>query len=309
MSLPASRALASLLTDGTVRTPYSVTVDTRPVGLVLARSPKLFGVEPFSMELIGGIEEVLTAVDRPLLMQVVPNDGTEQATYRRWVHDHAVAAVVLMDLTVDDPRLALVHELALPSVALASTASHLTSPHVAVDGGRTMREAVGELVALGHRRIAQVSGPEILQHTRERTETFIAECRRSGVAHQVVVGDYTEGSGATATRRLLEGDEPPTGIVFDNDVMAIAGLGVAREHGLDVPRDLSIIAWDDSTLCRLAVPPLSAMSLDVHELGRQVGACVLAVLAGKDPGGQPAPAHQFVARGSTGPAPRPESVA
>jgi DNA-binding LacI/PurR family transcriptional regulator len=261
----------------------------------------LFGIEPFFMELLGGIEEVLTTVDRPLLLQVVPDDAAERTTYRRWVGDHAVAAVVLVNLVAGDPRVDLVREIGLPAVALASTASRLDTPHVVVDGRVAMREAVTELVALGHRRIAQVSGPLRFLHTQERIDELVAACDENGVAHEVVEGDYGEESGAKATRRLLDAPQPPSAIVFDNDVMAVAGLGIARERGLAVPGDLSILAWDDSALCRLAVPALSAMRMDVHDLGRQVGLCVLAVLAGDDPGAQPAPAHHFVARGSTGP--------
>jgi DNA-binding LacI/PurR family transcriptional regulator len=303
MSLASGPGVAGSRPDAALPPTYAVAVDTRPVGLVLARSPMLFGVEPFYMELVAGIEEVLAAVDRPLMLQVVPDDDAEQAAYRRWMHDQSVAAVVIVNLTTDDPRPRLADELGLPAVALASPSSRLAGPHVEVDGRRAVRDAVTELVRLGHRSLAEVCGPLHLVHTQERIDEFRAACDDAGATHEVVTGDYGEESGAKATRALLESPHRPTAIIFDNDVMAVAGLGVARERGLDVPGDLSILAWDDSALCRLAVPALSAMSMDVHELGRQVGSCVLAVLAGEEPGLQPATAHRFVARGSTGPAP------
>lgn len=68
--------------------------------------------------------------------------------------------------------------------------------------------------------------------------------------------------GARATRSLLTagGPDRPTAIVYDNDIMAVAGLSVAAEMGLSVPGDVSLLARDDSQLCRLTHPTLSAMS-------------------------------------------------
>ncbi len=104
-----------------------------------------------------------------------------------------------------------------------------------------------------------------------------------------------------ATRGLLGRGAAPSAIVYDNDVMALAGLGVAAELGVPVPARLSLLAWDDSALCRLAHPPLSAMSLDVHAMGVQVGDCVLNVLAGGPVASYAAPVPRLVARGSTAP--------
>ena len=78
---------------------------------------------------------------------------------------------------------------------------------------------------------------------------------------------------ARATRRLLSAARRPTAIVFDNDVMAIAGLGVAQEMGLAVPADLSIVAWDDSTLCRLVHPSLTALRRDIPAYGAHAPGC------------------------------------
>src|SRR5690606_39639736 len=59
----------------------------------------------------------------------------------------------------------------------------------------------------------------------------------------------------------------PTAIVYDNDVMAVAGLSAARQAGLAVPADLSIVSWEDSTLCRVTHPTLTALSRDAFRFG------------------------------------------
>jgi len=278
-------------------------MDTRPAGLVLARTPRLFGIEPFYMELLGGIEGALAEVDRAVMLQVVADSTAELATYRRWAADRTVAAVVVVNLVEGDPRIDLLRSLGLPAAALAPASVQLPVARVTVDGASAMREAVHELVALGHRRVARVSGPAALVHTRERDEAFAQACAAAGVEHVVAVADYTEEGGAEAAAALLARDPRPTALVFDNDVMAVAGARVAKERGLDVPRDVSILAWDDSALCRLASPPLSAMSFDVDALGRLVAAVVLELLERGQAADRAAVEHRFLPRGSTGPAP------
>jgi DNA-binding LacI/PurR family transcriptional regulator len=190
----------------------------------------------------------------------------------------------------------------MPAVIVGGPDRETPFSSVWIDNGQAMRDAVGHLVALGHRHLARVSGPHGLAHTQTRTEAFTSECARHGATGTVVEGDYLEESGARATRALLGRPGAPSAIVFDNDVMAVAGLGVAAEMGIDVPGRLSLLAWDDSALCRLAHPPLSAMSLDVHGMGSQVADCVLNTLAGGAVVTHTAPLPRLVSRGTTAPA-------
>ncbi|WP_318241290.1 LacI family DNA-binding transcriptional regulator [Cellulomonas avistercoris] len=270
------------------------------IGLVLARPARLLGLEPFFMELIGGIDETLSTDDRSLLLHVVPDHDAEIAAYRRWGRGRLVDAVVLVNLVDADPRPAVLRELAIPTVVVGGPERTLPDvAHVWIDNAQAMHDAVGYLVDLGHDRIGRVSGPATLAHTRSRTRAFLAECAARGAHGVVVEGDYGEASGTRAARALLGRNDPPSALVFDNDVMALAGLGVAHEMGLAVPGDVSLLAWDDSAMCRLAHPPLSAMSLDVHAMGVQVADAVLNLLASGRPTTSTAPLPRLVARGST----------
>lgn len=279
------------------------------VGLVIRQSTRLLGLEAFSMQLIAGIEESLSAEGRSLLLHIVGTPDAELATYRRWAEQQQVEAVVVHNLTVDDPRLGVLEELGVRAVVVGGPSQDLPVANVFVDNAAEANEAVDHLVALGHRRLARVSGPADLAHSRTRTDAFLTRCDRLGASGVVVEGDYGEASGARATRDLLARDERPTAIVFDNDVMAVAALDVAREAGLRVPADLSLLAWDDSPLARHAAPPLSAMSFDVHALGVQVGDCVLNAVASGPVRSYAVPPAHLVTRGSTGPAPAAERSA
>ena len=265
-----------------------------------ARPPRLLGVEPFFMEFIAGIEERLAERDRSLLLHVVTTEEAEIAAYRRWHAQRMVEAVVVVNRTTVDARPRVLRELGLPAVLVGEPAAGL--PAVRTDDAAPVRAALDRLLDLGHRRVGRVSGPAALLHTRARTAALVAGCAAACVPAPVVVeGDYSEESGAKATAALLRLPDPPTAILYDNDVMAIAGLGAAKDLGVAVPDDLSIIAWDDSSLCRLATPALTVMSVDVHLFGRTVADAVLDLVAGRPPVERWSPAAAYVARGSTAP--------
>ncbi len=298
MNRPARLPTTPAPAPGPTATLTAVGADA--IGLVLARPARMLGLEPFFMELIGGIEETLSPDERSLLLHLVPDHDAEIAAYRRWGQGGLVDAVVLVNLVVDDPRLPVLRELGIPTVVVGGPERAVPDvAHVWMDNDRAMREAVGYLVDLGHETIGRVSGPAALAHTRARTQAFLSECASRGAHGVVVEGDYSETSGTRAARTLLGRNHAPSALVFDNDVMALAALGVAHELGLTVPDDVSLLAWDDSPLCRLSHPSLTAMSLDVHAMGVQVGDVVLNLLASGRPTTSTAPLPRLVARGST----------
>ena len=165
-----------------------------------------------------------------------------------------------------------------------------------------MVETVEYLHALGHRRIARVGGLPQFLHTRIRTDAFDETCARLKLAEATsVVSDYSGEEGARITRRLLSSRRRPTAIIYDNDVMAIAGLGVVQEMGLSVPGDLSIVAWDDSVLCRLVHPPMTALQRDIPAYGARAAELLLALIDGQPPaGGVQDATARLAPRGSTG---------
>ncbi|MEV6710957.1 substrate-binding domain-containing protein [Lentzea sp. NPDC051208] len=269
------------------------------VGLVLARPARLLGVEPFFMEFIAGIEERLAERDLSVLLHVVADHEAEIAAYRRWAGRGLVDAVVVVNPVADDPRPAVLGEIALPAVVVGDDPR---LPSVRTDHAGPVAEALGHLLELGHRRIARVTGPSALLHTRARTDALLAGCARAGVEPVIVEGDYSEEAGAKLTAALLSGPEPPTAILYDNDVMAVAGLAAAAELGVAVPERLSLVAWDDSTLCRLACPALTTMSVDVHQFGVSVAESVLERIDGGPVTPRWSPTARCLPRGTTAPA-------
>jgi len=275
---------------------------TRLIGLVLTDSAARVGVEPFFIELIAGLDEVLAPTGSSVLLLVVPDLAAESATYRRWAAEGTVAAVVVVNLVHDDVRPALLEALGLPAVLAGHYAGPAALPSVVTDDAVAMNAAVRLLADLGHRVVGRVSGPAQLVHTAERTLAARQAGQHLGVDVRVAEADYSAAAGMRAARALLAETPAPTAIMFDNDVMAVATEQDLVRSGIRVPAQVSLLACNDSALCELAVPPLSALSIDVHEHGVTLARVVLDVLAGAPTRAHPGPPISIHRRASTGPA-------
>jgi len=270
------------------------------LGLVLARPASMLGVEPFMMKLISGMETTLATRSTALLLQVVPDHDAEVAAYRRWWAERRVDGIFLVNLRVDDKRVPVLEELGLPAVVIGGPGHHGSLPGVWSDDASAMAMVVEYLAALGHRRIARVAGPPGLLHTELRGRAFDEVAARLELESAVtLITDYSPEQGAQVTRRLLSAATRPTAILYDNDVMAVAGTSVAHEMAVDVPQDLSIVAWDDSVLCEIVHPALTALKRDIVAYGTHAAERLLELLGGATVPDLEDAMPRLVARGST----------
>jgi DNA-binding LacI/PurR family transcriptional regulator len=151
---------------------------------------------------------------------------------------------------------------------------------VSLDDGPGIRSIVDHLADLGHSRIAHVAGTARMLHGKRRSESFAVALRDRGLADGLIVEtDFSASDGARATGELLALAEPPTAIVYANDPMAVAGLGVAQRSGLLIPRDLSITGFDGSDVAEYMFPSLTTVSTSVGDWGRAAAERLLASIS------------------------------
>ncbi len=273
------------------------------IGLVVARPPETLRADPFFPSFIAGVESVLAENGYALLLQLVPDDDGG-AAYRRLAEQGRVDGVLVTDLHVDDPRPALLAEVGLPAVIVGPDLGEAFWPSVGVDDGPAVTAVVEHLLDLGHVRIAHVGGPDAMVHGRSRREAWAACLDAHGLdPGPHVEADFSAEAGADATRRLLDLAEPPTAVVYANDLMAIAGIAVAAARGIDVPGDLSIAGFDDTELAAHLQPPLTTVTTDVVGWGRAAATRMLALVDRREPTRTDLTPPRLVVRGSTGPAP------
>ena len=192
-------------------------------------------------------------------------------------------------------------ELGLPAVTIGRPDQPSPFPAVCLDDSAGVADAVRHLAELGHERIAHVAGRQSLMHGARRRHAWETAMRELGLEPELLeLADFTAAGGVAATRALLACETPPTAIVYANDVMAIAGLAVAQDHGLTLPDQLSIVGYDDSELAAHVHPSLTSVRSDAVGWGRAATRVLLDSLDGPQSDVELAPAS-LVVRSSTAP--------
>ncbi|TCC10567.1 LacI family DNA-binding transcriptional regulator [Kribbella soli] len=275
---------------------------TRTIGIVIARDPALISTEAFYMRTLVGIEQYLNEVDSSLLLRLTGEHGEDLDVLRRWSRQGRVDGFILFDEHDDDPRIPVLKELGVPCVVVSSNAPDDAVGRLISSPDETVSLLLDHLAGFGHTNVAHISGPFTFIHERLRVQTLQEHAARHGITVRHVEGSYRYDDGAELTRQLLTGPNPPTAIVLGNDLMAVAALRVAMDLGTAVPGEVSIVAWDDSPLCELARPGITAVDQKTMERGRAAADLLLRIVTGDHTLHEEAPAGELRHRESSGPA-------
>ncbi|MFF6777689.1 LacI family DNA-binding transcriptional regulator [Streptomyces sp. NPDC012637] len=254
-------------------------------------------------------------------LAVVCNTGGSPArelTYLTLLQRQRAAAVILTGGSLEDPEHLAAVTAKLSRLAEAGTRVVLcgrpplgeptaggpagepaVAATLAFDNRTGARRLTEHLLALGHRRIGYVAGPENRTTTRHRLEGHRAALAAAGVAEGPTAhGRYDRASGYEATAELLDRDPDLTAVVAANDTVALGVCAALRDRGLSIPGDVSVAGFDDLPFAIDAVPPLTTVRLPLHEAGARAGRLALGTEA-PPAGGVATIAAELVVRGST----------
>lgn len=236
--------------------------------------------DPFSVALFDGMQTELSAKGRDLvLLMTQPHEQLDRV--RRVIERRMVDALILPWTEIEDPRLDLVASRRFPFVALGRSRSGGDHAWIDLDFETAGRTAIARLAAAGHRRVGlMVSSPELMQGT-----VLAAACQAALEAGglppaSVVPEDLSEAGGYRASRALMDADPAPTALVANSERMAFGAYRLAAERGLQVGRDVAVIAISsDSALCRYLSPSLTCFDTSPFALGRRLAQVALDQLA------------------------------
>jgi len=275
------------------------------IGLVVQRSPDVLESDPFFGALIGGIETAIDGHDYALILQVAADDADAENHYRRLAANRRVDGVILDELRDHDPRIALVQELALPAVAIIPDKDTFPLSAVRQSSAPGITELVDHLVALGHARIAHVSGSPHYVHTRERIEAWREALEAHGLQPgPLIPGDFTSTGGHRAADQLLALADRPTAVVCANDLCAVGLMNRLQDRGLTIPQDVSVTGFDGIALGEYVRPALTTVRSTPARVGKTAALLLLDTIR------NPTAIHtktvlpgRMVVRASTGPCP------
>ncbi len=266
------------------------------LGWAIVRSAKSATIDPYFTRLFSGIELELEHTELSLVAKLVSDRDAEAELYRRWASERRVGGVLVTDIDVDERRFAQLSELGMPFAAFRSTVASEGAmpaelrvstlptgtlvPSVWFRETETVAAILDHAWRNGHRRMAWISGDpsKAAVRLRERAVEVWGREHRSRVA--TAYTDYGAAAGAAAAVELVRTADPPTFIVFDSDIMALAGLSALSASGRHVPDEVSVASFIDSELCEVALTPITALAHPVLEYGRALTRRLIGVLGG-----------------------------
>lgn len=273
--------------------------ETGVIGILVA------DFEPFSTELLKGAARAIRASGYELVAYSAGGAGREQPGWERKYLNRLsgtlIDGAVLVTPTVVDVGYGT------PVVAVDPHTGHPDMPTVLSDNLHGAVLATEHLLGLGHRRIGFLAGRPDLESAALRERGYRETLLRAGIAvddELIAVGNYEAESATRAAQQLLHLDRPPTAIFAANDLSAIQTVAVARSVGLHVPRDLSVVGFDNVPESALAEPALTTIEQQIQAMGFHAVEMLLKLIAGTDLD----PVHltlptTLVVRNSCGPSP------
>ena len=270
------------------RTGYAVHHSARNLrrqrtGSIVALVPNL--ANPFFSQILSGVSATLSPRGYHLLIadtQNGPQAGEQLVHYL----GHGVAdGLILFDGTVERRHLEpAAGDRPLPPMVIACEwIEGLALPNVRVDNAAGAQLAVEHLVGLGHCDIGHVTGPAGNVLTDARIGGTRAALAAAGLVARpewFFAGDFSLDSGAFAARAWLDMPERPSAVFCASDEMAAGFIGAVQAAGLDVPRDVSVVGFDNIEIAAHLTPSLSTVRQQRTTIGEEAARLVLGRIEG-----------------------------
>jgi DNA-binding LacI/PurR family transcriptional regulator len=240
-----------------------------------------------------------------LLLCITNNDPASDSSYLATLAEFRVDAIVYVPSTASGARGLVSAPKRIPVIELLRHTEGAEYDAIVSDDREGSIALTAHLVGQGHRRIAMIAGPELFSTTRYRVDGYNDVIGRSGLAPLIARGPYTPEHGYEATLELLARAEKPTAIFSSASPLTLGVLRALKDLGAAVPRDVSLVAFEDPEWYAAQNPPLTCYALPLREMAEVAVDLVTKRLS--DPGDEtPAPATmrfagRLITRSSTQP--------
>ena len=264
--------------------------NTQARALVSGRS-RIFGLiiseitNPFFPEIVQVFERIAVQHQYEILLTSTGHDPKRVETAVRRMIERRVEGVAVLTFGMEE---FLLEDLKLRNVPLVFADVGVARPHVSnirIDYLHGIRQAVQHLAAFRHRKIAFISGPLRLKSAEARQQAFLQsmEIHLDADRKLIVEGDHTIEGGISALGQLLSGPSRPTAVICSNDMTALGVMRKSYEDGISIPRDLSVIGFDDIRLAQFVLPALTTVQMSQAELARLAFHALLAEVQRESP--------------------------
>jgi LacI family transcriptional regulator len=265
----------------------------------------------FFTGILRGLEHVLQADGYAFLLGNSDGRPDRERLYIDTLREEGVAGLIIVPAEREARAYRDLQAAGVPIVTLDRSAAGLRVDHVTVTNQEGVRGAVHHLVALGHRRIGFIGGPEHVNVAQDRLAGYEQALADSGIAIDrslIQFSDFRQGGGRAATEVLLRRPEVPTALFVANNLMTLGAFEALHERRLRIPHDVAVVSFDDIPWATSLHPPLTAVAQPTFELGVTAAQLLLDRLREpRRPFRRVVLETQLIVRGSCG-APAPATV-
>lgn len=247
---------------------------TKTVGLII---PDI--QNPFFTSVVRGTEDVLQEAGYTLLLGNTDDNQKKEDVYLTTLRAEGVAGIIFVTSDGKTEVFRQLKQAKVPMVAIDRAPAGLSVDLVTVANTDGACEAIIHLLALGHRRIGLINGPEHLSTAHERQLGYEQALREAGIEvlrELIKRGNFRQTGGHESMCELLSLAEPPTAVFVSNNLMTLGALQAVHERGLSIPSDVGLVSFDDMPWAISLQPPLTAVAQPTYELGASAAELLLA---------------------------------
>jgi LacI family transcriptional regulator len=226
---------------------------------------------PWAVEILRGVEEWGAQQGTAIAVSSVRHGQARPSSWTSTIASHHSDGVILVTTTLTGAQVGQLRGIGIPLVVIdPANTPPPDIPSVGATNWAGGLAATEHLLALGHRRVAAITGPADYLCSLARLDGYRSGLDRAGVAFDpalVRYGDFHHEGGFTCAAALLDLDDPPTAIFAGSDQQAFGVYEAARQRGLRIPQDLSVVGFDALPVSRWASPPMTTVRQPLAEMG------------------------------------------
>lgn len=224
---------------------------------------------PFFPEIVQTFETLAVQHNYEILLTSTVYDAKRMELAVRRMLERRVDGVAILTFGMEDSLIEDLHFRKVPLVFVDVGPDLPRVSNISINYKNGIRQAVQHLAALRHTRIGFITGPLHLKSAAARRQAFEQSMIEIGLVPSLLsVGDHTVEGGMRSFSELWQKRNCPTAILCSNDMTAIGVMREAYQRGIQIPRDFSLIGFDDIRLAQFVTPPLTTVQMSQHELAR-----------------------------------------
>ncbi|MCM3016980.1 LacI family transcriptional regulator [Priestia megaterium] len=258
---------------------------SKTIGLLVSGISRESVKDNFTFEVLCGVNERASTLGYDLILFNTNTMMQREKTYTQLCRERRVDGAIIQGIKKEDPYLKEVVESDIPCVLVDIPVHSNSVGYVTTDNALGAKKAVKHLASLGHKHIGMINGHEDAFVSQERLNGYreaLKECGLPFRSEWVVSGNFEEKKAEKAARELINRHKEVTAIFCASDLMALGALKACKELDLHVPKEISIVGYDNIVLASYSSPNLTTVGQEVYQIGYEAADLLIEMLEGKE---------------------------